>query len=102
MENTKNEAETGLLLLLHPKRKKIIEALKDGKPRYIDEIAEMIHEDRRIVSFHLMTLEENGFLESQLKFIEEPDCKGRAGRFYTITKKLENMRPELIKAVENL
>lgn len=85
------------VLVLHPIRWKIMEALKDGKPRYIDEIATLVKEDRRLVSFHLSTLEENGFAVSEFKIIEPPHSMGKAGRFYKLTDKFDKIRPELIK-----
>ncbi|MGD0330095.1 MAG: winged helix-turn-helix domain-containing protein [Nitrososphaeria archaeon] len=90
------------VLVLHPMRWKIINALKeDGQPRYIDQIAEKIGADRQLVSFHLSTLEENGFVKSQFKFIERPNSPaGRAGRFYELTDKFDKIRPQLIKLLE--
>ena len=91
----------GGLILLHPVRWKIYKTLKEkGKPMYIDEIAKETSEDRRLISFHLSTLEDNEFVHSEFKVIKNPKSKGKAGRFYNLTSKpdkaLQNLT-ELIK-----
>lgn len=60
---------------------------EDEKGLYINEIADKISAERRLVSFHLTTLEENGLVSSQFAVIEKPTskAKGKAGRFYKIT-----------------
>jgi predicted ArsR family transcriptional regulator len=89
------------LIMLHPIRWKILSTLKkEGSPMYIDSIAKMIGTDRRLVSFHLATLEEYGFLESEFKVVEEPKSKGKAGRFYKLTAKVDKLRPELAKIIK--
>jgi len=74
----------------HPIRYKILFSLFYGPAKevslYGTEIAKRIKEDRRRVSFHLTSLEENGLVESSFKVIEEPyEGKGKAGRFYQLT-----------------
>jgi DNA-binding transcriptional ArsR family regulator len=88
------------VLVLHPMRWKIINALKDGQARYIDQIAEKIGEDRQLVSFHLSTLEENGFVKSEFRILEPPHSKGKAGRFYVLTDKFDKIRPQLIEILK--
>lgn len=88
------------LIVLHPVRWKIIQALKERTPMYIDEIAEAIKEDRRLVSFHLSTLERNSYVESDFKIIERPKSKGKAGRFYKLTPKIDEVLSELVKIIE--
>ena len=89
------------ILMLHPIRWKILMALKEkNKAMYIDPIAEMIGEERRLVSFHLSTLEEKGFLESEFKIVTKPKSKGKAGRFYNLTPKFDKLRPKLVKIIE--
>lgn len=86
------------LILLHPKRWQIYQTLKQkGEPMYIDTIAKAIRVDRRLISFHLSTLEENGFVESEFKVIEKATSKGKAGRFYKLTPKADKVLPELAK-----
>lgn len=87
-------------ILLHPIRWKILNYLSSvDEPKYIGTIAEDISENRRLVSFHLGTLQEFGYLESEFKVIQEPHSKGKAGRFFKITPKFNDMRTQLSDAI---
>ena len=89
------------LIMLHPIRWDILVALKEvGKEMYIDPIADRIGKDRRLVSFHLATLEEYGFLESEFKVVDKPKSKGKAGRFYKLTPKFDKMRAQLAEIIK--
>jgi len=84
------ETAKGGLILLHPVRWKIYQTLKaNEKSMYIDQIAKAISEDRRLISFHLSTLEDNGFVDSEFKVIKKAASKGKAGRFYKLTSKAD-------------
>jgi len=88
-------------LLMQPIRYKIVKKLREEKrPMYVDEIATGIKEDRRLVSFHLTTLEEHEFAKSEFHVIDRPQSKGKAGRFYTLTPKVESVLRELREAME--
>lgn len=88
------------LVMLHPERWKLLNTLKElGKPAYIDEIAKKADVDRRLVSYHLSMLEEHGFVKSEFKVIEPPKSKGKAGRFYELTTKADEIRPKLIDII---
>ena len=90
------------LLLLHPVRWKIYQTLKkSGEPMYIDEIAETIGEDRRLISFHLSTLEDKDFVDSEFKVITRAKSKGKAGRFYKLTSKADAVLPKLAKILKS-
>lgn len=90
------------LILLHPIRWKIYQALKEkGEPMYIDQLAKAIDEDRRLISFHLSTLEDNLFVESQFKVIKIAKSKGKAGRFYKLTSKADKILPELAEIISS-
>lgn len=87
-------------VILHPVRWKIISTLEDmGSPMYIGAVADAIGVDRRLVSFHLSTLEEKGFAKSRFAVIEEAKSLGKAGRFYTLTPKVERVKTELVKLI---
>ena len=87
--------------MLHPIRWKIINALKrENRPMYIDEIAKLIGEDRRLVSFHLSTLEEHKFLNSEFKLLKKPQSKGKAGRFYELTDKVDHVLKDFIRIIQ--
>lgn len=87
--------------MLHPIRWKILMLLKEKNTEmYIDQIADVIKEDRRLVSFHLGTLQELGVVESEFKVVVEPKSKGKAGRFFKLTPKFDKTRADLIKAIK--
>jgi len=86
--------------LLQPTRYRIIMALvrARGKPMYIEEIAREINENHRLVSFHLVLMQREGFLTSEVREINKPDSpSGRAGRFYTLTPKVDEILSKLKK-----
>ncbi len=101
MKNNENVIEEGLILL-HPERWKLIKALREIKePLFIGELAEKLKMDRRLVSYHLSTLEQHGFVKSEFKIIEPPRSKGKAGRFYQLTTKTDDIIPKLIEAIRD-
>ena len=88
-------------LLLHPIRFKIVRKLQEEKkPMYVDEIASSIGEDRRLVSFHLTTLEKHGFAVSDFRIIEKPTSKGKAGRFYTLTSRVNTVLKDVLEVIK--
>ena len=87
--------------ILHPVRWKIIDVLEEAdKPMYIQEIADAIETDRRLVSFHLSTLERKGFTKSTFDVIEEAHSLGKAGRFYSLTPRVKEVKSALLKLLE--
>jgi len=79
-----------LYIALQPTRKKILVALwKSPAPMYIEQIAKKIGEDRKNVAFHLLTLQEHGFVEGEYGVIEPPAERsaaiGKAGKFFRLT-----------------
>ena len=81
-------------VLLHPTRYRIVELLAE-KPMHINEISKVLGEERRLVSYHLLTLEEHGFLSSNYEISEQPNSKGKAIRKYSVTEKVEEVISEL-------
>ena len=79
--------------LLHPIRFRIMELLAE-KPMHINEISKALGEERRLVSYHLLTLEEYGFLSSNYEISELPKSKGKAIRKYRVTEKVEEVISE--------
>lgn len=87
--------------ILHPVRWRIIDVLEEAdKPMYIQEIAEAIGLDRRLVSFHLSTLESKGFAESRFDVIEKANSLGKAGRFYNLTPRVKEVKTRLLGLLE--
>jgi predicted ArsR family transcriptional regulator len=99
MTNTLDEAS----IILQPIRYKIYQELRRaGKPLYVDEVAKRLDIDRRLVSFHLATLEEHGFVTSQFKAITPAQSnpgKGKAGRFFSLTGKAQKVLTRLKKEI---
>ena len=99
MTNTLDEAS----IILQPIRYRIYQELKKaGKPLYVDEVAKRLGVDRRLVSFHLATLEENEFVTSEFKVLTAAQSnpgKGKAGRFFSLTGKAEKVLRQLKKEI---
>jgi predicted transcriptional regulator len=85
-------------VLLHPIRFRIVELLIE-KPLHISGISKAMEMERRLVSYHLLTLEEYGFLTSKYEISEEKKSKGKALRKYTVTDKVAKVISELNKGL---
>ena len=83
-------------VLLHPIRFRIVELLADN-PMHINGISKAMGEERRLVSYHLLTLEEYGFVNSRYEISEQPKSKGKAIRKYWVTDKVNTVISELKK-----
>ncbi len=97
-ESVLRAAET----LLHPLRYKIVEALRtDSKGLYINQLADRMGADRQLVSFHLLTLASEGYVEGEYQIARQPASKGKAVKVYRLTKKvdqaLEAIRAEIAR-----
>jgi predicted transcriptional regulator len=82
--------------LLHPIRFRIVELLAE-KPMHINEISKALGEERRLVSYHLHTLEEYGFVSSKYEISEHPKSRGKAIRKYWVNGKVADLISELKK-----
>ena len=83
-------------VLLHPIRFRIVELLAE-KPLHINGISKAMGEERRLVSYHLLTLEEYGFVDSRYEISEAPKSKGKAIRKYWVTDKVDQVISEIKK-----
>ncbi len=81
-------------VLLHPIRFRIVELLAEN-PMHINGISKAMGEERRLVSYHLLTLEEYGFVGSKYEISEQPKSKGKAIRKYWVTDKVKTVISEL-------
>ena len=95
METIDQEMVKSGIIMLHPIRLKILHVLEEKGEMYIESIAEDTGIDRRLISFHLSTLQNNGFLESVFKVVQEPHSKGKAGRFFKLTPKYAETKSKL-------
>ncbi len=94
MERIEEDLLSEVHVLLHPIRFKIVELLTD-KQLHINEISNLLGVDRRLVSYHLLTLEEHGFLSSRYEISQRPRSKGKAIKKYRTTEKVESVLTEL-------
>jgi DNA-binding transcriptional ArsR family regulator len=77
-------------ILLHPLRYRIMEQLSDEEI-HINALSDRLDEERRLVSYHLLILEEHGFLESGYEISEYPKSKGKVIKRYKPTEKLKKV-----------
>ena len=96
MKNVEPKLVEEAHVLLHPIRFRIVELLAE-KPMHINEIAKVMGEERRLVSYHLLTLEEYGFVSSKYEISEHPKSRGKAIRKYWVNGKIEDVISELKK-----
>lgn len=87
-------------ILIHPVRYQIIRAIKDKGKLYINEIAGMLDIDRKVISFHLQTLSEYGFVEGEYEILKIPRSKGKAAKYFKITSKVDEVLGDMKKELE--
>ena len=83
-------------VLLHPIRFRIVEQLME-KPMHINAISKALGAERRLISYHLLALEESGFVSSKYEISEKPTSKGKAMRKFWITEKVDDVVAEIKK-----
>ena len=81
-------------VFLHPTRFRIIEMLTENSI-HINAISKALNEERRLVSYHLDTLEQYGFVQSKYEISEQPKSKGKAIRKYWVTDKVAELISEI-------
>jgi DNA-binding transcriptional ArsR family regulator len=85
-------------IFLHPERYRILELLAE-KPMHISELSRAMSEERRLVAYHLATLEERGFVKSKYQISELDKSKGKALKVYTVTDKVADVKEKLKKGL---
>ena len=85
-------------IFLHPVRYRLLELLEE-QPRHINALAKALGMERRLVSYHLTTLEDKGFVTSKYMVSEQDKMKGKALRMYTATDKVGEVRAKLKKGL---
>lgn len=78
-------------VLIHPIRYRIIKEIKEKQKLYIQELADILGINRRMVSFHLSTLSQYGFVEGNYEAlrVQRPKGKGKAAKYFRITPKVD-------------
>ena len=90
-----------LHLLAHPVRFRVAKALVEaGEPIFIEQIAKRTVINRRLVSFHLLTLSEHGLVNSDFRVSMLPKSKGKAARHYWLTDEGKEVLSLLIEIIK--
>jgi DNA-binding transcriptional ArsR family regulator len=84
----KTELIKDATLLRHPLRFRMVELLMQ-RPMSVRELVEALGEHRRLVSYHLLMLEEHGFVNAALEFPDEAVVQVRSAKRYRATGKGE-------------
>ena len=85
-------------VLLHPTRYRIVVLLAE-QPMHLDALATALGMERRLVSYHLLKLEEHGFVTSEYELGFVIKQKGKAFRVYMVTDKVAEVKAELKKGL---
>ena len=97
-ERMLRDAET----LFHPLRYRIVEALaKEPGGLYINQLADAVSADRQLVSFHLLTLASEGYVQGEYQIAKKPASKGKAVKVYRLTEKVERAFKAIRKEIES-
>jgi len=83
-------------VLTHPIRYAIAKELAKGRPLYIQQLTQKVSKtigkvDRKIISFHLMKLEENGLIDSDLDVKKPPTGNPVVVRYSKLTPKASEL-----------
>jgi DNA-binding transcriptional ArsR family regulator len=82
-----NNLLTEAHILLHPLRYRIA-ALLAERPLNLQELIDTLGEDRRLISYHLLTLEEHGFVSGKFGLDRSDRMESKkAGVAYGVTEK---------------
>lgn len=95
-ERTQEELKRDVYVLMHPLRHSIVDLLDGSREgMHINKLAEELQENRQLVSFHLLTLSENEFVEGDYFISEKPHSKGKAVKVYKLTNKTREILKRL-------
>lgn len=83
-------------IFLQPERYRIMEQLAE-RPMHISELSRALGEERRLVAYHLLALEDCGFVTSKYVISELDKSKGKALRVFTVTDKVAEVKAALKK-----
>lgn len=86
-------------IITHPVRFRLLQYLRNHPEAHISQIVDGVGLDRRLVSFHLLTLERNGFVVGHYEISKYPNSLGRAIKKYQATPKVNKAFSELEKVI---
>jgi len=94
-----DERMKSLHVASHPIRYRIMHELGKGKPLYINELSDKLDKtDRKIIAFHLMTLQENGLVDTYLELKNPSTGNPVAVRYAKLTEKGKGILEKLAAA----
>ncbi|HDS46226.1 MAG TPA: ArsR family transcriptional regulator [Methanomicrobia archaeon] len=85
-------------VVTHPLRYRIVELLAET-PMHINALSRALGVERRLIAYHLTTLEERGFVKSKYELFVLLKQKGTALRVYKVTDKVAEVKMSLKKAL---
>jgi DNA-binding transcriptional ArsR family regulator len=85
-------------IFTHPVKSQIIELLAK-RPMHIDALSRALDETRGLVAYHLLALQERGFVKSKYELFVLLEQRGWALRVYTVTDKVAEAKAELKKGL---
>jgi DNA-binding transcriptional ArsR family regulator len=97
-KNPKGNLADDVHTLLHPVRLAIVEQLAKG-PQYISALSNMLGMERRLVTYHLLTLESYGFVKSRREVSLTPGSLGKGLKIYESTPKVAEVKAAAKKAL---
>jgi predicted ArsR family transcriptional regulator len=91
-------------ILLHPIIYQIVRALKEKQKLYINELEGIIGINRKVISFHLSTLSQYGFVEGNYEVLKIPhsDSKGKAVKYFKLTHKVDDVLDVVCRSLRYL
>lgn len=92
------ELRDGSRTFLHPERRRILELLAE-KLMNLNAISLALNMERRLVAYHLLTLEDCGYVKSRYAIVQADRSKGKALRVYTASKKAADVKAKLKKGI---
>lgn len=87
-------------ILVHPIRYQIVRSIRENGRLYINQMADMLDIDRKVISFHLSTLSQYGFVESEYEVLKIPHSKGKAAKYFHLTDKVDEVLSNVKKELE--
>ena len=86
MENGPRLRDVGpFYVASHPTRLEILSRLEKNKKSYAAKLEELLKIDRKIIAFHLSTLEKEGLVKSEFGLKNHPEERPVAVRYYELT-----------------
>lgn len=93
-------------ILIHPIRYRIIKAIKEKQKLYIQELADILGINRRMVSFHLSTLNQYGFVEGNYEVLRLRRSlrhpKGKVAKYFRITPKVDTVLNSIVERIREV